>query len=57
MQEYKTCYFQMQEMLEWIVNGWEVESIEEYQGYMSVCLTKDDGSDEPLTRIFDFDRI
>lgn len=42
MQEYKTNYFQITALMDMINDGWKVQDVSEYQGYLSIYLTKGD---------------
>lgn len=45
MNEYKITYSQMKEIMEAMNNGYECENIQEYQGYMTITLAKNDEED------------
>ena len=46
MQEYKTNYFQVTALIDMINDGWKVQDVAEYQGYLNVYLTRNNGDEE-----------
>lgn len=40
MQEYKTDYYQMNEIVDMLEQGWAITDIEACQGYMRISLTR-----------------
>ena len=50
MQNYKTNYPQMREIFECLINGWSLNDMQEFQGYMRISLVN-----EEQTEIKEFD--
>lgn len=55
MQEYSTNYFQITTLIEMIENGWTVNDIAEYQGYMNIHLVKENNNHEEGYDDWNFD--
>lgn len=42
MPEYKTNIYQMSAIVDMLNDGWEIKDVSEYQGYLSIYMTKGD---------------
>jgi len=56
MQEYKTNYSQMKTIFDYLEDGWKMESVEPYMGFMTVNLIKGEGNDAEMMQ-FDMEAI